>query len=800
MFSKIAKDQYYIPPLVESSQIKKRNKVNRFNIVIRIICLSLGWHIVDSAHAKDPVDYVDPFIGTGHQGKTFPGAATPGGMVQLSPDTVTGGDNGSGYRHYHKTIQGFSFTHMTGVGWYGDLGNFLVMPTTGPLKTYYGETDKPGSGYLSRFSNATETAQVGYYAVTLDDYEIRAEATAAPHSGILRFTFPENSESRIQIDLARRVGGTSLRQSVKVTDDHTIEGFIECTPEGGGWGHGAGHVNYTVYFHAEFSGPFHNFGVWSATLPPGSYREILNKPAFVEACQNAQIISGCRQMDGKHLGFYTEFATHSNETVLVKVGISFVSIEGARNNLKAEIPDWDFDKVRRQARQAWANALSCITVDGGTENQKAAFYTSLYHALLDPRILTDVNRDYPGGDGKVHRADKFTKRTIFSGWDVYRSEFPLLTIIAPNIVNDTINSFVDLADENGTHYYDRWELLNAYTTCMNGNPLVVIINDAYQKGIRDYDVNKAYEYAVNSCERNDNGDGGFTPEDLSRSLEYANDDWNLAQLAAQLGQEEVAKKYAERSQDYRNVFNPEVPWSYDKVGTNSRPEWKGWFQAKDKDGNWMPWLGLLSGKTVTEASVYQQGWFVPYDVPGLVHLFGGKELFIAKLSDFFDRTPNVGKWNDYYNQPNEPVHLVPFLFNRAGTPWLTQKWIRTVDDAYKSGPEGLCGDEDVGQMSAWFVLAASGVAQSCPGDLRYEVFSPLFNQVTFHLNPKYANGKTFVITANNNSRENIYIQSATLNGKPLNRCWITYKEIVSGGNLNLTLGPQPNKQWGLANE
>jgi predicted alpha-1,2-mannosidase len=357
------------------------------------------------ALAKDPVDYIDPFIGTASQGKTFPGAATPGGMVQLSPDTVNGGDNGSGYRHYHKTIQGFSLTHMSGVGWYGDLGNFLVMPTTGPLQTWWGETDKPGTGWLSAFDHGTETAQAGYYAVTLADTRVRAEMTAAPHSGLLRFTFPENAQSRIQIDLSRRVGGTSLHQTVAVTDDHSIEGEIECIPEGGGWGHGAGHVRYTLYYHAEFSQPLRDFGVWSAALPPGNMSDVLAKPEFIDACRKAQVTPGCREMDGKHLGFYSQFPTRSGDEVLLKVGISYVSVEGARNNLKAEIPAWDFDKVRQQARQSWAGALDRIAVEGGTEDQKTAYETALYHAFLDPRIFADLNGDYPGGDVKVHTSD-----------------------------------------------------------------------------------------------------------------------------------------------------------------------------------------------------------------------------------------------------------------------------------------------------------------------------------------------------------------------------------------------------------
>ncbi len=726
-------------------------------------------------------------------------------MVQLSPDTITGGDNGSGYRYYHRTIQGFSLTHMSGVGAYGDLGNFLVMPTTGPLQTWYGEADKPGTGYLSAFSKESEIAQAGYYAVTLDDYKVRAEMTATPHNGILRFTFPENPRSRIQIDLARRVGGTSLRQTVKVTDDHTIEGLIECTPDGGGWLHGAGNVSYTLYYHAEFSQPFAKVGIWSAKLPPGPYRLTLERPEFIAACRDAEVLTDCREKEGQHLGFYSEFPTRADQVVQVKVGISFVSITGARANLAAEIPDWNFDHVRLQAREHWANAIRRMEVTGGTEDQQVAFFTARYRALLDPRIFADVNGDYPGGDRKSYRAKNFTKRTIFSGWDVYRSEFPLLTLIAPETVHDTICSLIELADQNGTGYYDRWEFLNAYTGVMNGNPFVVVLNDAYKKGIRDYDVEKAYRFALATCEKF----GGHDPAKVSDSLENAKANWNLSELARQLGKSEDARRFAEKSRAYRLLFDPNQAWTYDPEGKDARPEWKGALRPRNADGEWEPWLGLNSLKGCKEGSIYQYGWCVPQDVPGLIELHGGKDLFVAKLADFFERTPPVSTWSGpgrtgsnevgsvYYNHPNEPCHLIPFLFNRAGAPWLTQKWVRTIDGAYTGGPEGLCGDEDVGQMSAWFILAASGLHPACPGDTRYEIFTPLFEKISFHLDPKYTAGGTFTVSAKNQSAENIYIQSASLNGQPINRCWIDHREIVAGGSLELNLGPAPNKNWGV---
>ena len=666
-----------------------------------------------------------------------------------------------------------------------------------PLKTYYGQTDKPGSGYISTIEKQTETAQAGYYAVTLVDYGIRAEMTAAPHSGILRFTFPDHDQSRIQVDLARRIGGTSLHQTLKVIGDNAIEGSIVCSPEGGGWGHGAGHPNFTVYYRAEVSKPFTNFGIWSATLPPGPYKDILSKPEFITACKEAEQIKGCREMQGSHLGFYSEFSRKSGEQVLFKAGLSYVSIEGARANLAGEIPGWDFDGVKQAARRAWSKELSRIWVEGGSDAQKTTFYTAMYHAMIDPRIFADLSGDYPGGDGKSHATTAFTKRTIFSGWDVYRSEYPLLTLIAPNVVNDVINSWIELADQNGKHYFDRWEMLNAYSGCMNGNPAVVVINDAYQKGIRNYDSAKGYQFALNTVERTKDGPMGYTPGSVSDTLENEFSDWNLSRLALALGNKGDAATYLTASLHYRNLFDPSVAWNYDRAGTISRSDWQGWFHPRDKKGNWLPWEGLTSHRGATEGSLYQWGWHVPHDIPGLMRLLGGREAFLAKISDFFDRVPDLAIWNDYDNPSNEPSHLIPFQFNRAEAPWLTQKWVRRIcTRAYGADYKGLCGDEDEGQMSAWYVLAASGLSQSCPGDTRFEIFAPLFEKVALRLDPKYTTGGIFTITAINNSPQNFYIQSAQLNGRQLDRCWLDYKEIVSGGALVLVLGPAPNYHWG----
>jgi len=742
-------------------------------------------------HERQPVDYINPLIGAVTYaedttdvhgfGKTFPGVATPFGLVQLSPDTITGGDNGCGYSYEHTTLEGFSFTHMSGVGWYGDLGNFLITPTTGELKTSRGDPVNPEGGYRSRFSHETETVKAGYYEVTLDDYGVRAELTAAPRAGIIRFTFPESDQSRIQIDLSRRVGGTSTEEYVEVVDDQTIRGWMKCPPEGGGWGDGAGQADYTVYFYCQFSKPLTKHGVWSADIPKDwtRKRRDIESDAYQQEVATADVIYGEPSSQGSHLGFFTEFETREEEAVLVKSGISFVSMEGARENLEHDIPHWDFDAVMNKSRVSWNEAISGVKVEGGSEADKIKFYTALYHTMIDPRSVSDVNGNYIGADGEVHQVDDFTYRTIFSGWDVFRSQFPLQTIINPDMVNDEVNSLLQLAELSGREYLPRWEILNAYSGCMLGNPGVSIIVDAYEKGIRNYDIEKAFVYSKNTVDTFGNGERGYAKGEkgvISETLEYAYADWCLGRFAESLGKNEIAQEYYLKSKAYKNIWSEEVSW----------------FRSKDDEGNWLEWKGkTVQGQIARESNPFQQGWFVPHDVPGLIELMG-PELFTLELVSFFENTPDDFQWNDYYNHANEPVHQVPFLFNEIDMPWLTQKWTRKIcADAYGIDRFGICGNEDVGQMSAWFALSAMGIHPICPGDNKYQITSPVFSEVEINLDLDYYAGKRFTIIANNNSAENVYIQSIELNGEPLTRFHIFHEEIVSGGVLKLEMGPEP---------
>ncbi len=755
----------------------------------------------DKSTEENLTQYVNPFIGASTDvgaagvyhglGKTFPGATTPYGLVQVSPNTITGGDNGSGYSDEHKTIEGFAFTQMSGVGWFGDLGNFLVMPTTGPLQKIAGREDGSIKGYRSAYDKATETARPGYYSVNLTDYGIKVESSATPHCGILRFTYPQADTARIQIDLARRVGGTSTLQSVEVVNDTTISGWMKCTPDGGGWGNGDGKADYTVHFYATFSKPLTDYGFWSADIPEGAVRkrEEVVSPEYQKLVADAQIIKGETSLEGKHLGFFTEFATEANEQVEVKVGISFVTVNSARLNYRHEIRNKNFDQVAMDANALWNKELNRIKIAGGTDEEKTVFYTALYHTMIDPRIFSDCDGYYIDPDKKIRDCGKeYRRRTIFSGWDVFRSQFPLQTVINPELVSDEINSLVNLAEESQRYYYERWEFLNSYSGCMLGNPALSVIADAYVKGIRTFDVEKAYQYAVRTSNKFGTDSLGYSPEPLSIShtLEYAYFDWCVAEMARHLGKQDDYKEFKERSEAYKNLFDKE----------------HGWFRPRNADGSWVAWPGedarIQEWYGCIEANAYQQGWFVPHDVEGMVELMGGHEAVLADLDNFFDKTPEGMFWNAYYNHANEPVHFVPFLYNRLGEPWKTQKWTRFIcRNAYHNRVDGLVGNEDVGQMSAWYVLAASGIHPYCPGDGRMEITSPVFDRIEFKLDKKYYKGDTFVIKTVNNAPENIYIQKATLNGKEYNKSYIDFTDIANGGLLELVMGDKPNENWGV---
>jgi predicted alpha-1,2-mannosidase len=753
----------------------------------------------------EAAEWVNPLIGASTsqklgEGKTFPGPTTPFGLVQLSPDTITGGDNAPGYSYEHTSIEGFSFTHMSGVGWYGDFGNLLTMATTGSLRFAAGRPLYPDEGWRSQFSHSTEVAQAGYYAVTLARYKIRAELSATPHAGILRFTFPQSTESHILVDLSRRIGGTSTRQYVRVVGHDAIEGWVKCTPRDGGWGNGDGQVEYTLYFRTEFSTPLEEFGVASIDLPDvrlqgpsGLVGDYFSTDDYYDRVKNGRVRRNFTEQEGRHLVFFTQFPTRENQQVLTKTGISYVSMEGARCNLNQDMPGWNFERVRRSAWSLWNKALSSITIEGATETQRTIFNTALYHTMIDPRDVRDVDGKYMGADKKTPSSTEQTYRTIFSGWDVYRAEFPLMTILRPGVINDEINTLVELAERSGRGYLERWEIMNAYSGCMDGDPGISVILDAYAKGIRKFDIHKAYAVCRQTAagtgattNRPDNDfylENGYVPDQVSWTLDNSYYDWCVARLAEYLGNNDDAKLFGARARNYRNIFDREV----------------GYMRAKDRSGRRLEWLGETAfGQGCTESNPLQQTWFVPHDIYGLIDLMG-KGQFIATLEDMFEKTPNTFGWNPYYNHSNEPVHHIPYLFVYAGQPWLTQKWVRRIlEQAYHAEVNGICGNDDVGQMSAWYLISALGFYPVCPGDNLYVLGSPLFGKAVIHLDSRWHKGTTFVIVAHGNSSANCYVQSAQLNGKPLQRAWITHAEITSGGMLEFVMGPEPNLKWGIS--
>jgi predicted alpha-1,2-mannosidase len=778
-----------------------RREFNRLSLasmaVARFSSASLG--------IKSNADWINPLIGASTsiklgEGKTFPGPATPFGMVQLGPDTVTGGDNAPGYSYEHTSIEGFSYTRMSGVGWYGDFGNLLTMPMVGEFKAACGRPDHPGEGWRSHYDHSSETVECGYYAVTLADYGIRVELTAAPHAGILRCSFPNSTESRVHIDLARRIGGTSTRQYVKVVDDHAIEGWIQCPEQGGGWGNGAGHVNYTLYFRTEFSKPLTRFGTWSIDIPEdfldpakGLIADQFHTDAYYEKVKQAKVFEGSREKEGAHIGFFALFSTQANDPVLIKSGISFVDVEGARRNLAHDVPGWDFDATRRTARVLWSEASGKIEIEGASEAQRKIFATALYHAMLDPRQISDIDGRYKAADSKIHQQSDFTPRTIFSGWDVFRTEFPLMTILEPELVNDSINSLLEIARLSGKGYLERWEIMNAYSGCMDGDPALSVILDGYRKGIRKFDTEEAYAAcrqtaaALGSHTNRPDNDfylhHGYVPDQVSWTLDNAYFDWCVGQLANDLGKKEDALLFSQRALNYKKIYDPQLKS----------------MRARLRDQNWMEWKGATAfGQGCTESNPLQQSWFVPHDVYGLIGLMG-KEQFLTSLEEFFEKTPGSFGWNPYYNHSNEPVHHVAYLFVYAGKPWLTQKWVRRIlEGAYHAEVNGICGNDDVGQMSAWYVMSALGFYPVCPGTNVYVIGSPLFTKATIRLDPRWHAGRSFTVIARGNSATNVYVQSAKLNGKALHRPWLKHEEIAAGGTLEFEMGPEPNLQWGTS--
>ena len=713
----------------------------------------------------DYTRYVNPFIGTDGHGHTFPGATMPFGMVQLSPDTrVQGWDACGGYHYSDRTVLGFSHTHLSGTG-VADYGDILLMPTTGKVRLNPGEPHKPRSGYRSRFRHETERASPGFYGVVLDDYAIQAEVTATRRVGVHRYTFPASQHANVIIDLLHGLGPDRVLESTVSFPSRTeIAGFRRSK----GWA-----LDQRLYFVAEFSKPFRSFGT-----------------ALNEVIQPEQ-----REARGANVKAFAQFAVDSGEQIIVKVALSSVSIDGARRNLEQEVPGWDFDAVKAKAEQAWNAELGKIEVAGGSEQQLTTFYTALYHSFIAPNTFNDVDGRYRGMDGKIRKSDGYEMHTVFSLWDTFRAEHPLLTIINQKRTLDVVKSFLAKYEESGV--LPVWELAANETWCMIGYHAVPVIVDAYVKGIRGFDGDRSFEAMKHSAMLDHFGlrsyrENGYIPgdvegESVSKTLEYAYDDWCIAQMAKALGKEKEYYEFIERSLAYKNVFDASTGFMRAKINST--------------------WVTPFDPSTVTahytEANAWQYSFFVPHDVDGLIGLSGGNDRLIQKLDALFGGASELTGRNQaditgligQYAQGNEPSHHVAYLYNYAAAPWKTQRTVRLIlDSLFHARPDGLCGNDDCGQMSAWYVMSAMGFYQVTPGDPVYAIGSPLFKKVKVNLE----NGKQFIIRAEENSPSNRYIQSAKLNGLPYPKSYLTHQALMNGGELSFVMGPQPNPLWGSA--
>ncbi|MBT3423375.1 MAG: glycoside hydrolase family 92 protein [Bacteroidetes bacterium] len=711
---------------------------------------------------QELTDYVDPFIGTGGHGHTYPGATLPFGMVQLSPDTrLTGWDGCSGYHYSDSIIYGFTHTHLSGTGC-SDYGDILLMPYTGELLFENGSDGN--KGYSSAFQKKNEKAEVGYYQVLLDDDHIDVELTCSKRVGFHKYTFNEVDTGRIILDLIHR--DVLIDSEIKALSATKIEGVRKSSA----WAR-----NQQLFFAIEFSQAFFNNDI----------------EVRVDTTKGHEFNFG----NGSKAVY--QFVLEKDKTIMVKVGISAVSKEGAWKNLEEEIPHWDFEQVKNEANESWNKELSKIVVEGGTKEQKTIFYTALYHAMLAPDLFMDVDGQYLGRDLQIHQADGFDYYTTFSLWDTYRAEHPLLTIIDQKRTNDFINTFVKQYEQGGS--LPVWEFAANETMCMIGYHSIPVIVDAYMKGIRNYNIEKVYEAMKHSANLDHLGLEAYKkygyipadqePESVSKTLEYAYDDWCIAQMAKELGKEEDFNYFIKRAQSYKNIF--------DKSTGFMRAKWNGsWFSPFDpKEVN----------IHYTEANCWQYSFYVPQDVSGLINLMGGKEKFIEKLDQLFtESSETTGRQQSditgligQYAHGNEPSHHMAYLYAYANAPSKTQEMAaRIMKEMYTDQPDGYAGNEDCGQMSAWYVMSAMGFYQVTPGSNQYVIGSPVFEKVTINLE----NGKQFIIEANKVSDENIYIQAATLNDQDYSKCFISHEDIMNGGRLSLEMGDLPNKNWGIENE
>lgn len=748
---------------------------------------------------KRPVDYVNPFIGTDFFGNVFPGASLPNALVHVSPDTHNEGWlYRKGYVYTDDNIVGFSHTHGAGSG-----GEILLMPTVHQkIQFVPGEKNNPDTGYRSRISHKEEKATAGYYQVKLLDYDVNVELTTTPRVAFHRYTFPESEFSRIILDLGYTIRGSGKEGNcyLKIVNDTVIEGYRKSVNSTG-----------NIHFVAHFSKPFEYYGTFDS-----EYKSPESNDGFYPMKSGEK---------GNKIGAFVRYSTKAGEQVMVKVGISYVSLEGARKNLEAEIPHWDFERTHREAVKIWDMALDRIQVQGGTEQDKIKFYTAMYRTLLSQYIFQDVDGKYWGMDEKIQSAKDYDFFSTIFTWDTYRSAHPLLALAAPGQINDLMKSIEAKVRESGwvpgLHSYNR------FSDSMIGDHMVPIVVDAYLKGFRGFDAEFVYQAMKKKATELPKpplplsaGRDGLTEymnlgyvaadknkESASCTLEFAYDDWCLAQMAKAMGKPDDYDYFMKRAGNYARLWDQETEFMRPKLANGKflelLPDKSKLLETK-KGGNhsWYAYfepllIGRSPNRHYTESNAWPYIWAVQHDIPGLIDLFGSKDKFNAKLDRFFTMSPSeegykyvgtVGTIGQYV-QGNQPSHHVAYLYNYSGQPWKTQYYSRYIcEKLYKAGPGGLSGNDDMGSMSSWYNFSAMGFYPVTPGANRYEIGSPVFDLVTIKLD----NGKTFRIEAKNNSKANIYIQSARLNGKKISKTWIFHKEIMDSGILELVMGPEPN--------
>ena len=736
--------------------------------------------------SKNLLPFVKPIIGTQRMGHVYPGATAPFGMVQLSPDTdtipyaVNGKYNPdvykycAGYQYDDKTIVGFSHTHFSGTG-HSDLGDFLIMPTTGNLQLNPGTAAAPLKGFRSTFSHENEIAEAGYYKVKLDDYNITAELTASTRVGMHQYTFPKTDQAHIILDLMAGIYNYDEKNVwtyVRVVNDTLITGYKQTN----GWAR-----TRTIYFAMSFSKPFKNYGQKNfdeKQVYRGFWRKFDQENNFPEIA-------------GKKIRMFFDFNTEANEKIKIKFALSPVSQKNAVQNLIEEIPHWDFEKIKKQTQDSWNQELNKIQIDA-TPDDKTNFYTAMYHTFITPTVYEDRNGEYKGLDQDVHQANGFTNYTTFSLWDTYRTLHPLFNVLQTKRNADMVASMLAHYDQSSLHMLPIWSHHANDNWCMSGYHSVSVIADAILKGTYTGDA----EVALNACvttarKRNYEGigyyiDKGYIPSEksgisVSNTLEYAYDDWAIAQLAKKLNKTDIYNEFIQRSENWRNNFNPVSGFMEPKLANG---EFKKDFDAYSTHGQ-----GFIEGNS------WNYSFFVPHNPNALVTIMGGKKQFGKKLDtlfnmhlsdDFFAETEDITRDRIIggYVHGNEPAHHVVYLYNWADQPWKTQERVRQIlKMQYKPTPDGLGGNDDCGQMSAWYIFSAMGFYPVAPGSLEYAIGSPLITNAIIHLE----NGNTFEVATQNQSETNPYVKRIILNGKTLNRYFITHDEIMNGGKITFIM-------------